>query len=354
MPKIKKLHLKNFCGYQDLEFDFTKKGKAKNLVILIGENGVGKTSILDAIQLLSSASRYYGRNTTINFAKYTYNFDYDPAKQEYQRQLASQKLKRDENGKVVIDNTKKQYETDDSEYLATIMEGMREMEISGIWETPDGDKEVIVRTSGVVKDELYDGGSSQYHYFIQADSLSNMGKFQIEEERADLFLDLAETIYGYECSLGNKVDGTIGMEGAEKMYFYVDLILEKPWGDKVHFKRMSDGEKKIATLIRSLCDPTYMEEYDIVLIDNIAMHIYWKRHELLIKKLLSTFPEKQFILTTHSGILSKKTPTDNLYDVGKYKVQEAKKLGITSSYRDIQKREKWHSKLIRKIFGKDS
>jgi len=354
MPKIKTLHLKNYYGYQDLEFDFTKKGKAKNLVILIGENGVGKTSILDAIQLLSSASRYYGRDTTLSFAKYTYHNNYEPAKQEYQRELASQKLVRDENGKVIVDNTKGQLQTDDKEYLVAIMAGMREMEISGIWETPDGDKEVIIKTSGVVKNELYNGGSTECHYFIQADSLSNMGKFQIEEERANLFLDLAETIYGYKCSLDNKVDATLGMVGAEKMYFYVDLILEKPWGDKVHFKRMSDGEKKIATLIRSLCDPTYMVEYDIILIDNIAMHIYWKRHELLIKKLLSTFPEKQFILTTHSGILSKKTPTDNLYDIGKYKMLEAKKLGLTSSYRDIQKREKWHSKLIRKIFGKDS
>ena len=181
-----------------------------------------------------------------------------------------------------------------------------------------------------------------------------MGKFQIEEEASDLFLDLAETIYGYKCSLGNKVDGNLSMVGAEKMYFYIDLILEKPWGDRVHFKRMSDGEKKIATLIRSLCDPTYMAEYDIVLIDNIAMHIYWKRHELLVKKLLSTFPEKQFILTSHSGVLPKVMPSTNLYDIEKYKVQEAKRLGITSSYRDIQEREKWYKRLKRKVFGKGS
>jgi len=282
MPKIKRLHLKNYCGYQDLEFDFTKNDKAKNLAILYGPNGCGKSTLLDAIQLLSSASRYYGRDTTINFAKYTYSNDYDPAKEAYQRQLANQKLVRDENGKVVIDNTKKQFETDDSDYLSSVMAGKKEMEVSGIWETPDGDKEVIIKTSGVVKDELYNGGSADYHYFIQADSPSSMGKFQMEEENADLFIDLAETIYGYKCSLGNLVDATIGMEDAEKMYFYVDLILEKPWGDKVHFKRMSDGEKKIATLIRNLCDPTYMLEYDIVLIDNIAMHIYWKRHELVI------------------------------------------------------------------------
>lgn len=351
MPKIKKICLKNFCGYQNSEFDFTEKNKVKNLAILIGENGIGKTSVLNAIQLLSSASRYHGRDTTINFAKYTYNPNYDPSYHEYQIELARQKLKRDKDGKIVIDNTKKQYETGDKEYLATIMKGLNEMEVSGIWETPDGDKKVIVKTSGIVKNELYNGYSTQYHYFIQADSPTYMSKFQIEEERADLFLDLAETIYGYKCSLANKVDGSLGMDVHEKIYFYIDFILEKPWGDKIHFKRMSAGEKKIATLIRSLCDPTYMEEYDVVLIDNIAMHIYWKRHKLLIQKLLSTFSEKQFILTTHSGILSKKTPKKNLYDVGKYKINEAKKLGTQLSYK--KNGQTWLEKLTKMIFGKD-
>jgi len=43
--------------------------------------------------------------------------------------------------------------------------------------------------------------------------------------------------------------------------------------------------------------------------------------------------------------------SEYLYDIEEYKVLEAKRLGITSSYRDIQKREKWYRRLKNTIFG---
>jgi len=85
MTKIKKLYLCNYRGYRDIVFDFTDKdGKIKNLSVFIGSNGIGKSSVLNAISLLSSASRFYGRNTTLIFRKDTYDPDYDPDKQEFQ------------------------------------------------------------------------------------------------------------------------------------------------------------------------------------------------------------------------------------------------------------------------------
>ena len=124
--------------------------------------------------------------------------------------------------------------------------------------------------------------------------------------------------------------------GKEGLFFYTDFILEKPWGTNVHYKCMPDGERKIATLIRNLCNPEYMEEYDLIIVDNIEMHVYWKRHKILIDKLLNTFPEKQFIVTTHSGVLPKTLPTENLYDIEEYKMEEAKKLGMKILYKDMQ------------------
>ena len=87
-----------------------------------------------------------------------------------------------------------------------------------------------------------------------------------------------------------------------KVVFYQDFILDK--GDvKVHFKSMSDGERKIATLLRSLCDPAQMDRSDIVLIDNLEMHVFVARHAKMVKKLLEVFPTKQFIVTSHSAVL---------------------------------------------------
>lgn len=44
--QLVKLHLKNFRGYEDLEVDFNK-----NLNVLIGKNDVGKSTILDALNI---------------------------------------------------------------------------------------------------------------------------------------------------------------------------------------------------------------------------------------------------------------------------------------------------------------
>ena len=232
--------------------------------------------------------------------------------------------------------------TDDPEYLKNMMENIEEMRITAVWDTSDGDKETIIRTGGIEKDEMYDQASTSFHYFINADSPSNMTKFQLETEKADLFVDLAETIYGYKCELIKQVRNLperstrASISSQDYMYYYTDFILRKPWGTNVHYKSMSDGEKKIATLIRNLCDPTYMQEFYLIIVDNIEMHVYWKRHQILIDKLLNTFPDKQFILTTHSGVLPSSLPKENLYDIEEYKIEEAKRLGMKILYKDMQ------------------
>jgi predicted ATPase len=107
--------------------------------------------------------------------------------------------------------------------------------------------------------------------------------------------------------------------------FYDDLIIVKG-KTKVHFKSMSAGEKKIATLIRELCKLKHEKKHiDIALIDNIEMHVYMKRHAKLIDKIKEHFGDKQIICTTHSPVL---VGTDEikgyldeecLYDIEKYK-----------------------------------
>ena len=90
--------------------------------------------------------------------------------------------------------------------------------------------------------------------------------------------------------------------------YCTDFIIEKPNGTKVHYKRFSDGEKKIATLVSTLFKRAYKdspdkENKDIILIDNIVQHIYYLRHLKLIEKMEEYFPDKQFIATTHSPVL---------------------------------------------------
>ncbi|MEM7130778.1 MAG: AAA family ATPase [Chloroflexota bacterium] len=57
--KATRLHLENFKKFQNKELDFTDEtGQAKDLIILIGKNSSGKSTMLQAVTaMLSAATR---------------------------------------------------------------------------------------------------------------------------------------------------------------------------------------------------------------------------------------------------------------------------------------------------------
>ena len=60
--KVTKLYLENFKKFQRKELDFTDEfGNAKDLIVLIGKNGSGKSTILQAIASMLSAATRSGR-----------------------------------------------------------------------------------------------------------------------------------------------------------------------------------------------------------------------------------------------------------------------------------------------------
>jgi predicted ATPase len=278
MLKIKKLRLKNYAGFRDTEFDFTRTdGTFKPICLFFGPNGCGKSTGLRAIEMLGQAKQFIGRENDLVFRKMTYHTDYDPT-------------------------------------LPHFAEYQEEMTIEGVFDLDGVEKLVVITSKGVETNELEGFRNA---IWINADDQMNMKKFQIPADRIDLFLAMAEAIYGYPVSIGKGVetfekgwDGrkdtyekfTDGSIGGERITFYQDFVLDKG-SEKVHFKSMSDGERKIATLLRSLCDPAMMDRSDIVLIDNVEMHAYMERHAPMILKLIECFPTKQFIVTSHSPIL---------------------------------------------------
>ena len=319
MFKIKKIRLQDYCGYRDVEFDFTdKNGKPKQLITFFGPNGCGKSSILEAVSILSRAHTFYGRDTRYLFRKITYNPEYDPIYTEYKEQYVQGLEQKLIDGKILSREYAEKIQAELNKYNMTL---------TGIFETNEGDKEVVITTDGVKKNELpFQQNRLDYSYYIDADAPDNMRKFQLHKEMESRFIDLAKMIYEYDCYLEKEVED-------RNELFYTDFVINK-YGTLVHFKRFSDGEKKIATLLRGLCNPIYMDEQDIIIIDNICMHIYMARHARLIDKLIQLFPDKQFFITTHSAVLvgvqDEKLGINikgyinekSLYDVESYKKKE--------------------------------
>ena len=284
--KLKYIKLKNYCGYRNFELEL------KNWNVLFGPNGSFKTNFLNAVRMLSSPHRYVGKTHVDIFRKITYHPNYQP-------------------GMAGFDKNK------------------TEMYMEGIFDTEDGEKKVVIKNnwipeeSGTVINELTTKYREPY-FHIDADWPPSLNIFQLISDYKKEFLDVAEQVYGLKCFLSDKREDTVeeyDEQTGKYIIFCMNFIIEKQNNTKVNFKSMSGGEKKIAVMLRLLFNRCYKldsNNRNIILIDNIAKEIYYKRHMTLIGKLQEYFPNKQFIITTHSPEIIREMDKKYLIDMENY------------------------------------
>ncbi len=278
------IRLKNFCGYRNTKISFIdgKTEEIKRINVIFGPNGEGKSSLLEAIRLVSNPFVFKNKESEMMIRKLIYHPDYDPTYAEF----------------FPSDNT---------------------MEVEGVFDCNGEFKNVFISNEGIERCDLEEK-TRGYVYSVDADHPSHLIRFQVASDWADKFLEIAKIVYGYKCELTTSVNETLkNMDGTEEnVVIYTDFVIHKNH-TRVHYKRMSAGEKKIATLLSMLCDKYYMEAMDIILIDNVELHVYFLRHAAMIDKLLEVFPNKQFIITTHSGTMidhiAKTYGQDKLYNL---------------------------------------
>lgn len=301
---VNDLELINYRGYQHGVFDFTNgKGTVNPISVFYGPNGCGKSTCLEALNMLGNSQMFFGRDNDLQFRKMIYHPDYDPSLPHFIKHKLDMTLRAtfcDEEG---------------NPFLA-------EISSNGVGEGK--------KIDGIINMEI---PGRDVVGWIDADHAMNMNKFQIPSDRISQFLRMAKIVYGYPCDIDAKVVTTLGgtstsntatQSKARSITYFQDFIIDK--GDtRVHFKSMSAGEKKIATLLRNLCNPLVVDKPGVILIDNVEMHIYFKRHAKVIDQLLLEFPEKQFIVTTHSQLViehvGKTYGSRCLFDITKIKGQ---------------------------------
>lgn len=265
MIKLKRIKLHNYCGYRDFELDLTEGDGVKRWAMFYGPNGCFKTTFLRAVELLSSPRQLVGRlDNKLFLRRLTYHPNYNPT-----------------------------YVGFDKEKTNLFMEA--------VFLTDKGEKKVILENNwddrvGLTVNELPTELLSASS-FIDSDNPNNMNSFQINAKDKDDFLDMAEAVYNLKCYLPKE---SLVVE-KDMFEIYSNFVIAKYGNTLVHYKSFSEGEKKIATLLAALFRRS--KEADILLVDNVAMHIYWKRHKILIDKIEEYFPEKQIISTTHSPII---------------------------------------------------
>ena len=288
------IRLKNYCGYKNTNFPFINQetGEIKKFCVIYGPNGIGKSSLLEAIRLIGNPFIYQGKNTELMFRKLTHHPDYDPTYTFIKEKVSPNRMR-----------------------------------IDGVFDKDGEYKSITISNKGLVSSDLSEKPRG-YVYNLDADNPMNMVKFQVLADQGDLFLNVAESIYGLKCEFTTSVEEKLkDIDGKDKkVNIYTGFIIEKKDGTRVHFKRMSAGEKKIATLISYLCDPLYMENIDIITVDNYSMHVFYTRHSFMVDKFIECFPNKQFIVTTHSETViehvRKNLGDDHLFDLSEIKYEK--------------------------------
>jgi len=284
--KLKKIKLINYCGYENFELDLTEGNDVKRWAMFYGPNGSFKSTFLRAVESLATPSFFTKKKNTMIFRKLKHHEDYCSGLEPIYTDVNDLKME----AVFLVDGKEKKVILEDN-IKGVIYAGRQVDEENG-------------EISGIRLNEL--SPDEQGVIFIDADNRNMMNKFQIIADIEEEFCDFAEAVYGLKCYCPK--EPKIIDHGIE---YRMDFVIEKEkFGrkKKIHYKRFSDGEKKIATLISSLFKRAYKDSPDkedksIVVVDNIAMHIWYTRHMTLIKKIEEYFPDKQIIATTHSPII---------------------------------------------------
>ena len=113
-------------------------------------------------------------------------------------------------------------------------------------------------------------------------------------------------------------------------------------------------------MLRTLFNQGYdNKNAGILLIDNIEMHIYFKRHMKLIEKLEEHFPDRQIIATTHSPVITSEMDEKYLCDledfIGRGEIEECRSGNTPDAFAEMKKHYKKELEDdIRETYGDDN
>ncbi len=383
---IAKIKLSSYRIFRDVEINFPKAigGKTNNLSVIVGNNGAGKTSILEAVAnglnfltrriIDPSANTKYlldeydiNKNSLAQVANIFLKFEVKKDI-EYELtlskslQLAEQRTKSDlieirqladlyrsthirsrdsslpmmafYSVKRSNDIVKKDiyFDQDDKETISNILDGYRDAfdgyanfkhlfvwlkNMSDIANSEENNNSNVIKDIERIKSDL----NSDLVKGMVRDAESNEGLkkhlnafLAAKQDELDMNLSKLNNSASLERKLIGHVTQAIAafMSDFENLRIqrkpYLDLLVDKE-GVTLSVLQLSQGEKSLMALVSDIArrlvilNPSLenpLAGNGIILIDEIDLHLHPSWQQTVIPKLLSTFPNIQFIITTHS------------------------------------------------------
>lgn len=294
--RLNELELTNFKGYEHARFNFG------DFQALTGPNGHGKTTVLEAISLICSS------------------LDFSDGTDAVAPELVDDKVGTD--WKPTVSGAQRL-----AAYLRrNIRSGEKSFTILGKFEHEGLELIVELNEKGFVRNDLLKSEIwwPGICYFAKFDS--EMTSFMLPWRMWSEFKPAYEAITGFEIEPEILEEDEIMLtddeeDDEEARQIVVGFWLEKPASfgrpaSRIYCRDCSAGEKKIAKTLSNIVNLEESRQPYLVLVDNIELHIHYKRHLTAVDEIKKIFAGKQIVATTHSTtIMASYEPKTDIIDL---------------------------------------
>ncbi len=321
--KLQQLELTHFRPFKSLTIQFEEQ-----LTVLVGINGAGKTSILEALTIM--LSRLFSRiRSTKGTGQFFTDSDIRKGASETANSIEIEFNQKSVSWKVV--KTKRGRKKQTITNLTAIKDIVEQIQDS--FEQNDKNNVPLAVFYGVNRavldvplrirtkqhfdqlsayDQALTGGRNDFRRFFEW--YRGREDFENEQKLYPIEPSVGDNLQYQEPQLKAVRKAILALTGFSNLRVRRSPLRMEVNKAKQHFdiNQLSDGEKcllalagdlahRLAIANPELSDP--LEGQAIVLIDEIELHLHPEWQHRVIPKLLETFPNCQFILTTHSPLV---------------------------------------------------
>lgn len=334
--RARHLSLAGFRGFASLEIDFDPR-----LTVLVGANGSGKTSILDAIALLWRGALY--------------EVDFETSMREAAPSLRNGEkfgratLRYDRPGRGGADD---QDEAELNLYLSP-----NEVDFNGglDGDLDDRGRSVPVVIAYPVDRSVTDGtpGSTTpslwtprrawdtaldaradfvdlFRWFREREDLENEARVQ---DNAGADIRLSAVRIAIERAMPGFSHPHVRRprdEPDEHPAFRKPTLALRKGGELFAFDQLSEGERSLIAIVADIARRLAIANVEgdplagagMVMIDEVELHLHPKWQREILSRLLGVFPNLQFIVTTHSPLVLTDVPADQIRVLENFEVYE--------------------------------